>query len=77
MVTDPSSLPLALVHFLRQHRQFPQGLLQGGVVRVGGASVLEEVLHEEYVTRDALDWLDQQVVQTQLPLAVSSTLLRR
>ena len=32
------------------------------MVRVGGASVLEEVLDEEDVSWDALDWFDEEIV---------------
>ena len=46
------------------------------MVRVGGARVLQEVLDEEDVSRDALYRFYEEVVQTEFPFAVSSQLLR-
>lgn len=75
LLLQPAPLPLAGVHTLHQRRQFTEGLLEGGVVRVGHGRVLEEVLDEEDVARDSLDGLDQEVVESQATLAVLGSLL--
>ena len=46
------------------------------MVWVRGGGVFEEVFGEEEVARDPLHWLDQQVVQGQLPRAGLGTLQR-
>ena len=45
------------------------------MVRVAWGCVLEEVLDEEDISRDALDWLDEKVVETKLPFTVPRKLL--
>ncbi len=75
VVSNSLPIPLTLVHLLCQHGQLPQGLLQGGVVRMAGGRVLQKVLHEKDVARDPLHGLDEEVVEGQLALAVASMLL--
>lgn len=72
---NAAGLPLPLIHPLSQRCEGLQGSLQVGVVRVTGGCVLEEVLNEEDISRDALDWLDEKVVETKLPFTVPRKLL--
>ncbi len=75
MVAQSLSFSLAVVHSLRQQGEFPQRLLKGGMVRVSGRGVFQQVFDEEHVTWDALHRLDQEVVQGQLALVVPRALL--
>jgi hypothetical protein len=50
-------------------------MLQGGVVRVCGSGVLQQVLDKEHVAWDTLHWLDEQVIQSQLPVIIPCPLL--
>ena len=53
-----------------------QCLVNGGVVRVGVAGILEEVPEKEHITRNPLDRLDQEVIQRQSSMSlVGPTLL--
>lgn len=45
------------------------------MVRMGHGRVLEEVLDEEDIARDALDGFDQEVIESQATLAVLGSLL--
>ena len=75
LLFQPVPLPLAGIHTLHQRCQLPKSLLEGGVVRMGDSRVLEEVLDEEDIARDALDGLDQEVIKSQTTLAVFGSLL--
>ena len=75
VLSDTFSLPLTLIHLLRQHGQLAQGLLEGCVVGMAWGRMLEEVLNEEDVAGDALDRFDEEVIQGQFALTVTSSLL--
>jgi len=61
-MAEPLALLLPVIESFCQHGQLSQSLLERGVVRMGRARVLQEVLDEKHVARDSLDGLDEKVV---------------
>ena len=57
-MADSLPLSLTVIHSLCQHSEFSEGLLEGGVVWVGGGSVLEQVFNEEDIARNSLNGFD-------------------